>query len=54
MELRDFPNLLTDLLDLQDKYELTWEPSDGFINIQMYVGIANTDLLKQGRQMFAE
>ena len=54
MELRDFSDVMSDLLDLQGKYELSWEPKDGTIQMTLYVGIENTDLLKQGRVMFAD
>ncbi len=52
--LPDFTDVTQTLFELQEKYpNMTWTPHDGYITIDLYLGIQNTDLLKQAQIMFA-
>ncbi len=54
--LPDFSEVMDTLLALDNQFSgMSWEPtSNGTVEIVLYVGVQNTDLLKQGRIMFAD
>lgn len=54
--LPEFSEVMDTMLDLQAKFpEMSWHVSHaGVVQVSLYVGVENTDLLKAGQQMFAE
>lgn len=53
--LPEFHEVMDTLLNLQNQYpNLSWDVTHaGVVQVSMYVGVENTDLLKAGRVMFA-
>lgn len=50
----EFSEVMDALLTLQKAFpEMEWKPKDGIVEINLYVGIANTDLLRDAMSMFA-
>jgi hypothetical protein len=52
MDLPDFSTMTNDLFDLQGKYDMDVTPHDGYLTVNIYVGIENTDLFKMAQKMF--
>ena len=52
--MKDFLDVAHDLMDLREKYsDMDMNVHDGYITLNLYIGIANTDMFKDAQKMFA-
>jgi len=54
VKMKDFLDVAHDLMDLREKYsDMDMNVHDGYITLNLYIGIANTDMFKDAQKMFA-